>query len=144
MAENDDHLAAIVRRNREAIASEWARQQQQDLSLRNNLLKPGELEEQTREFLGALTPALANSSRDISSAPWEPVREYIGTMARARARQGFTPAETATFLFSLKQSIFRALQRELAKDPQRLSEETWTINELLDRLGLYSYEVYQK
>lgn len=144
MPENDDRLAAIVRRNRDAIATEWARHQQKDLSLRNNLLKPGELDDQTRDFLGVLVPALDSGSRDVDGPAWEPVRELIASVSRSRARQGFTPGETAAFLFSLKQAIFLVVQSELAKEPARLAEVTWNATEILDRLGLYSYEVYQK
>ena len=56
----------------------------------------------------------------------------------------FTPTETATFVFSLKQPLFALLRRELADDPERVTSETWRISTLLDQLGLYTTEAYQQ
>src|SRR5262249_5236700 len=81
---------------------------------------------------------------ETDGAAWARVREFIADVSRSRARQGFTPAETATFLFSLKQPIFSRLNREYVNDAVALATETWTATELIDRLGLFSTEVYQK
>ena len=37
---------------------------------------------------------------------WSAVRELLGEFSRSRALQGFTPSETATFIFSLKEPLF--------------------------------------
>jgi rsbT co-antagonist protein RsbR len=57
--------------------------------------------------------------------------------------RGFTPSETATFVFSLKQPLFSRL-REDTKDAQEIAEEVWILTTLLDRIGLYAIEVFQK
>jgi rsbT co-antagonist protein RsbR len=54
--------------------------------------------------------------------------------------QGFTPSETATFIFSMKEPLFTLL-REVG-NPKRLADHIWTITKLLDKLGLYTTEVY--
>ncbi len=109
-------IAELLRRHEDQILSEWIRLQQQDLSLRNNLLKAGELEQQCRDFLGAMLTAFESggTTADVITATiWAPVRDVISGIARSRARQGFTPTETATFVFSLKQPLFALLRREL-------------------------------
>ena len=58
--------------------------------------------------------------------------------------QGSTPSETATFVFSLKQPLFARLRRELGRDAEALADEIWRATQLLDKLGLYTTEVYQK
>jgi rsbT co-antagonist protein RsbR len=144
MAEKSETLARVLRQQRESIAAGWLRLQERDLSLRNNLLKPGELQEQANNLLQALEPALASGNRDITTSAWEPVRELVGSISRSRARQGFTPTETATFVFSLKQPLMTALRQQLKDDPELLLDETAAGSEILDRLGLYSTETYQK
>src|SRR4029079_19506793 len=57
---------------------------------------------------------------------------------------GFSPSQTATFVFSLKEALFTQLRRDLAKDPAQLASATSSVSSLLDRLGLYTTEVYQK
>src|SRR5262249_57613482 len=61
-----------------------------------------------------------------------------------RGREGFSPAETATFVFSLKQPLFERLRADLERDPAALTDAVWRSNLLLDKLGLYTTEVYQK
>jgi rsbT co-antagonist protein RsbR len=61
-----------------------------------------------------------------------------------RGRRGFSPAETASFVFSLKQPLFETMRRELAEDPTRLADETWKLSVILDNFGLFTTEVYQK
>jgi rsbT co-antagonist protein RsbR len=72
------------------------------------------------------------------------VRELLEEISRARALRGFTPSQTATFVFSLKEPLFTALREEVGKDAQRLADDVWVATLLLDKLGLYTIEVFQK
>jgi rsbT co-antagonist protein RsbR len=138
-------VADLLRRHEPEILGEWIRLQQQDLSLRNNLLKAGELEQQCRDFLGVLLTALESggSAADVIAAnAWRPARDLISALARSRARQGFTPTETAMFVFSLKRPLFAVLRAELTTE--EYVEESWTLTTVLDGLGLYTTETYQK
>jgi rsbT co-antagonist protein RsbR len=138
------NFAELLRRNEEKIVSEWVRLQQNDLSLRNNLLKPGELEQQCRDFFGLFVTAVESGGEAdvIASQQWGAVREFLATVARSRARQGFTPTETATFIFSLKQPIFDAVMSEVSGAEG--VKVVWTVSRVLDVLGLYVVETYQK
>jgi rsbT co-antagonist protein RsbR len=147
MADSKSSLAyEILKKQGSEVQGQWVKLQEQDLSIRNNLLKPRELEQQTQEFMAVLGPALAAAptADPISSEAWGPVRDYLSNLSRSRARQGFTPTETATFVFSLKQPLFEALGRSLAKEPARLAEEMWALSTILDRLGLFTSDTYQK
>jgi rsbT co-antagonist protein RsbR len=68
----------------------------------------------------------------------------LAEFSRSRALQGFTPSETATFVFSMKEPIFAILRQQMKDDGGQLAEETWTATKLLDKLGLYTTEVYQQ
>jgi rsbT co-antagonist protein RsbR len=137
-------LATLLRQHRDEILKQWVALQQRDLSLRNNLLKQGELEQQCAEFLDVLTRVLeSNPGTDVvHSEAWRPVRDNVSTMSRSRARQGFTPTETATFIFSLKNPVFSVAKRELAAEA--FADELWHTTTLLDALGLLTAETYQK
>ena len=54
---------------------------------------------------------------------------------------GFTPSETATFIFSLRQPLSGKLQKDLASNPKQLIAELTTLSELIDKLGLHTVEV---
>jgi rsbT co-antagonist protein RsbR len=72
------------------------------------------------------------------------VRAFLGDMSAHRARQGFTPAETATFVFSLKQPLYGRMREAFGDRPEELAEVSWMLNLLLDALGLYTTEVFQR
>jgi rsbT co-antagonist protein RsbR len=48
------------------------------------------------------------------------------------------------FVLSLKEPLFTLLRQQLGSDARAIAEETWNATVLLDRLGLYTTEVYQK
>ena len=112
---------------------------------RDALIKEGELREQCAEFLRLLTRASERVNvADTQNAEFAPLREMLDRLSRARGMQGFSPAETATFIFSLKQPLFERLRQEHAKEPQVVADEMWSATLLLDRLGLYTTEVHQR
>ncbi|WP_426990853.1 STAS domain-containing protein [Cupriavidus sp. 30B13] len=107
-------------------------------------LAESELRDQSQRFLHGLREALrAGATADLDGPEWERVRSVLADISRRRAREGYSPADTATFVFSLKQPVFVRLRAALAHDPARLAEETWDISVLLDKLGLYTVALYQ-
>ena len=136
-------VAAVLRKRHEEILTEWLRLQRDNLMARNNLLKPGELEQQCREFLGRLTTKMESArTTDATAEEWADIRDLLAGYSRSRARQGFTPTETATFVFSLKQALFSAIRSE--GNGEVAADGIWSVTLLLDGLGLYTTETYQK
>jgi rsbT co-antagonist protein RsbR len=133
-------LANILTEREAEILSDWLALQRGSAARRADLIGETELQRQSKEFLNALRQGASTGKfDDIMGADWTPAREILEDISRSRARLGFTPTETATFVFSLKQPLFRALGNgSTAKD------ELWTVNLLLDKFGLFTTEVYQK
>ena len=94
-----------------------------------------------REFVHALEKGELN---DTSGATWSSVRDLLGEFSRLRAVQGFSPSQTATFVFSLKEPLFALLRDAIKDDAAKLAEEMWTATVLVDKLGLYTTEIYQQ
>lgn len=102
-----------------------------------------EVQAQATEFLSLLTAA-AHQSLDPRTAAWAPVREFLEGLSRSRAAQGLTPEQTATFVFSLKRPLFTRLQAQAADDPEALASELWVVTQLVDTLGLFTMNAFQK
>src|SRR3954447_18985598 len=137
-------IAQILERHEEALLADWLKEQSANNGGARQLSKE-QLREQSTAFLRLLREATRNGSVADTAAPdWSRVRDLLADLSRARARQGFTASETATFVFSFKQPLFERLRDELANDAAGLARETWMATELLDRLGLYTTEVYQE
>jgi rsbT co-antagonist protein RsbR len=101
------------------------------------------LREMSRRFLDLFSEAFS-ASADASSPSWKPVKEHLAEVTRTRAEQGFSPSETATFVFSLKQPLFDFAQQRAGQDSKKLAEMLWDLTALLDKLGLYTNEAYQE
>jgi rsbT co-antagonist protein RsbR len=139
------NLLAIVSQEQSEILSDWVREQASVKARSGASLKEAELREQCGEFLSLLRSSMEKAKgSDLESAEWKEIRAMLDNLSRSRVSQGFSPSETASFIFSLKRPLFASLRRGLGADPQALSDATWTATELLDKLGLYTTETYQK
>jgi rsbT co-antagonist protein RsbR len=137
-------LAALVSDNEQEIMLEWLELQKQYGTLRTGRITEAELSSQSSEFLHLLRRGLAGGGVDVASAAYNPAREFLANLSRSRALQGFSPSETATLVFSLKQPLFSALNRDKSLAPGDLAKVTWAITILLDELGLFTFEQFQK
>jgi len=138
-------IADIFSRYEQPILADWLREQLSALSARQDLISETELRRQSAEFLSIFTPACrAGSLTDITTPEWRPVLDFLASVSRSRANLGFSPSETATFVFSLKQPLFARLRQEFGTDAAALADEVWSATILLDKLGLFTTEVFQK
>jgi rsbT co-antagonist protein RsbR len=135
----------ILRRFEQELLVNWMEQQLSADILHRDLIKDTELQEQSREFLTIFREAMQNGNlTEIGTSEWAAMREFLSNLSRSRARQGFSPTETATFVFSLKQPLFDRLCQEYSRDTDSLANELWTTTTVLDKLGLYTMDVFQK
>lgn len=145
VASPTSRISNLLEKNQPKLLSAWLERQLASGSLRSGQINEDELRQQSqkflREFLGGLKSAHAE---DVTAPSWSPVRELLGEFSHSRALQGFTPSETATFIFSLKEPLFTLLREEIKDDAQALGDEIWTATKLIDKLGLYTAEVYQQ
>ena len=137
-------IASLVSRNEQAILPEWMELQKKAGTLHTGRISEGELLSQSKNFLHLLRDALAKGGSDTSNAAFEPAKSLLTELSRSRALQGFTPTETATFIFSLKQPLFNALNRDKGLPAEQVAAMVWSTTVLLDELGLLTLEVFQK
>jgi rsbT co-antagonist protein RsbR len=141
----ESRIPAILKTHEKELLSDWMREQLAATSMRGDLVSESDLREQSRTFLSAMQSATQRGSlEDVSGDEWAPVKEHLNELSRSRALAGFSPAETATFVFSLKQPLFQRMRSDLKHDPEALADETWRATVLLDKLGLHTTEVYQQ
>jgi rsbT co-antagonist protein RsbR len=127
------------------LLTSWLESQVAAGSLRSGQIKQDELKDQSQRFLQEFIDGLKSGDvDDITGPSWNGARELLGELSGSRALQGFTPSETATFIFSLKEPLFSLMREELKGNTQQLGEAIWTATKLIDKLGLYTAEVYQQ
>ena len=126
------------------IVAAWMERLRAAGALQTGRLSETELATQCREFLGRLRTAIASGSANVDDPVYDGVRELLGNVSASRALQGFSPRETADFVFSLKQPLFDLTEKRGKLDPAAMLETNWTIGLLLDSLGLFTMESFQK
>ena len=135
-------LAETIKKHESDILKEWLENQRAEGALSKSL--EADVQQQSREFLASLMNSLRQGRADIMGAEWTELRDLLTNLSRNRMEQGFTPSQTSTFIFSLKQPVFERLRREFGQDADGLALEVWTATLLLDKLGLWTIEAYQK
>ncbi|WP_345815087.1 STAS domain-containing protein [Paraburkholderia sp. PREW-6R] len=136
-------LAQLFNERQSELLGDWVAQQYAIASRRGGVTE-AQLRNQFVQFVSLSCAALNASDRvDFQTSTWDEVRGFLAEVTTQRARQGFSPVETATFVFSFKGPLFTRLRAELEDDSARLAELTWTVSTLFDAMGLYTTEVYQ-
>ena len=137
-------IAELLSRHQQQILSDWMANQLAGARSRTGSLSDAARREESGNFLGLLLEALRRGgSTNVSDPAWDGARSALGDLSRSRATQGFTPSETAWFVFSLKRPLFERLRAD-SKSADQLATEVWFITELIDGLGLHTSETFQK
>ncbi|MFE2052801.1 STAS domain-containing protein [Streptomyces sp. NPDC059459] len=100
-------------------------------------LSVAEMRRELGELYEAIVQAIAAGGLDARGEAYGETRSLLIELSRSRARQGFTPTETATSVFALKEVLEPALTAE--------EHGTWTylqFAKLLDGLALLTTEAY--
>jgi len=131
-------IPQLIDKNQKQLLAEWLDQQAAGSGSE-------EQRNMSQRFIAALKDGLQSGQlAEIGTEKWDSTRAILEEVSRQGALRGDTPTQTATFVFSLKQPLFSLLRRELGKDADKLAEEIWTATLILDKLGLYTTEFYQK
>jgi rsbT co-antagonist protein RsbR len=135
-------LAEIISNNEEQILKEWIRDMGKTVQ-RADLMSKVEFDDQCRALLKAvITGVRVSGPSDIEGAGWSEARDFVQSISSSRARQGFSPAEVATFVLSLKQPVFAAVRNGHVKNQDQLFDAIWAATEMLDHLALLTTESY--
>ncbi len=134
-------LHQILIKDRSAIISEWVDHQLAVIS-QQGLISRDDLVRQCTRFIDLLiaAPATAFSTKNED---WSAMRDFLVEVSTSRSEQGFTPTETALFVFSLKHALFHRLRNEEKKKADTTAEII-RIGELLDQLGLHTTDSHQR
>jgi rsbT co-antagonist protein RsbR len=133
-----DRLVALLSEDEGDLAADWATTVCSTLGGR---VSRAEADRELREVYCALVVALSKGCLNAHGEEFAEVRALLGELSRNRARQGFTPTETAISVFALKPVLEPVLVGNgAAQDVSAYLE----FSRLLDSLGLITVEVHTK
>ncbi|MGW1206073.1 STAS domain-containing protein [Streptomyces cyaneofuscatus] len=139
MAKQDrtSDLVGLLSADRERVESEWIDSVAGSLKGR---ISKAEVDRELRELYAALVEALASGGEDARGENLSETRALLTELSRNRARQGFTPSETAISVLALKKALEPALRDGTAEDTERYLR----LSRVLDDLALFTIETYTR
>jgi rsbT co-antagonist protein RsbR len=136
-------ISEILSRDEQVFLDEWI-QTIHASARKSGSIPEADLRRQCSRFFSLFRSGLDDvGATDPNDPRWKELREFLAEVSKSRAVQGFTPTETATFVLSFKEPLFRRLREEV-KDSRVVSDQIWGASELLDAFGLYTTEVFLK
>jgi rsbT co-antagonist protein RsbR len=123
-------MAEFLRASESRILDEWS-----EIAARgvNGRISPAELRRELGELLTLMTASFAGTDESAAGQ----LRAVLQELSRSRARQGFTPAETAAAVFAVKDAAYGLI----AGSPELLPEYL-AFTRFVDDLGLLTFETF--
>jgi rsbT co-antagonist protein RsbR len=126
--------ADLLRDNRDEILVRWSKLVERNLG---NRLTAAELDHDIREILELMLAG--EGSEGLSGASFDELRVLLADLSATRARQGFSPTETAISVFALKEAVLNVLgEHEDLRGYRAFAD----LSRLVDELGLFMLESY--
>jgi rsbT co-antagonist protein RsbR len=124
------HIQELLRDKEDLILKRWVEISSRPLR--------GRLDDaDTRKEFQEIYHALLLSLDDPASFP--ELQGLLGDLSRSRARQGFTPTETAVTVFGLKEAVYELVEASGDEDGLR---GFVALSRTIDSLGLLTFETY--
>ncbi len=142
--DTDSLVAQVLGNTDHDLAAAWLEQLTRDGALDSGRIREAELRAQCTNFLNLLRGAVQAAAGNVDDAAYDPIRDFLADLSHTRAVQGFTPRETALFVFSLKRPLFAGIAavRQLSAEQALAASEQVTA--VVDRLGLHTMETFQR
>lgn len=129
-----DLLAA----HRQQIVEQWSTVAAGALAGR---ITQAELDRDVAEMFDALTTGAVTGQRRLTDDAYAPLRDLLADLARTRARQGFSPTETAVGVFALKEAVLQLLESLGDLELYRFFAD---FSRLVDEVGLHLLESFSQ
>jgi rsbT co-antagonist protein RsbR len=123
-------MAAYLRDHQDKVVGRWSELVVAGVRGRTSL-------DEVRHDLGDLYSLVVRVLSNADDYAAGELRAALDELSRSRARDGFTPSETAIGVFALKEAVY-----ELVADAADMVPEFLAFSRLIDDLGLRTFEAY--
>jgi rsbT co-antagonist protein RsbR len=139
------NLPALLAEHDAELLDAWLREQSSSGDRTMRVLGETDARDQSRQLIAAVRSGMTAGGADsIDGAAWDEARDVLARVSRDGAQAGLTPGETALFVLSLKRPLFDLIRRQAGRDAGALADDMWRATNILDRLALYTTEVYSR
>ncbi|MCA1591827.1 MAG: STAS domain-containing protein [Acidobacteria bacterium] len=134
-------ISTLLATRRDEILSLWIKERLEAGEFRDELISKDALRQQSRQVVEMLAQTIRDAGEaDFGDPAFDDMRAFLNEISHMRAVKGYTPAENATYILSLRNAVSPLLAEDFAGDPEGLVREMNYITRLLDRMGLVMVE----
>ena len=134
----------IFQKKKSVVLEKWIKLQMEDEGMREDLIGNDDLRIQSEELLSSVISSLSDSNiENPGSGEFENVVDILSSISISRAKQGFSPRETGTYIPCLKEALLQTLSEEL-KDSESLYKQSMLINKIMDSFTINTFETFIK
>ena len=123
-------MAAYMRDHQDKVVGRWSELVAVGLRGRSSAV---EVRRELDDLYSLVLRAMSGADEQAAGE----LRATLTELSRSRARNGFTPTETALGVFALKDAVY-----ELVTDAADLAPEYLAFSRMMDDLGLHTFETY--
>jgi len=127
---NQQRMAAYMRDHQDKVVGRWTELVVAGLRGRSSA---AEVRHELEDLYSLVIRAMSGADEQVGGE----LTAVLAELSRSRARNGFTPRETALGVFALKDAVY-----ELVADTADLAPEYLAFSRMVDDLGLLTFETY--
>jgi rsbT co-antagonist protein RsbR len=127
---SQQRMAAYMRDHQDKVVGRWTELVVAGLRGRSSV---AEVRRELEDLYSLVVRAMSGTDEQAAGE----LTAVLTELSRSRARNGFTPRETALGVFALKDAVF-----ELVADAADLTPEYLAFSRMVDDLGLLTFETY--
>jgi rsbT co-antagonist protein RsbR len=127
---SQQRMAAYMRDHQDKVVGRWSELVVAGLRGRSSV---AEVRRELEDVYSLVVRAMSGADEQAAGE----LTAVLTELSRSRARNGFTPRETALGVFALKDAVF-----ELVADAADLAPEYLAFSRMVDDLGLLTFETY--
>lgn len=142
----NSNILAILEDDFDEVLQSWLSTQGDEGLARADIFTDDEARDHTSALLKAFTYGVRNGvigmDFNLSGDAWGDLRLVLTDIAKERVRRGVTPIDMASFVLSLKPTLFERLRARLGDDSTSLIDEVWLITRVVDAFSLFTTEIF--
>ncbi len=123
-------MAAYMRDHQDKVISRWSELVVRGVRGRTSAV---EVRRELEDLYSLVIRAMSGADEQALGE----LRAALAELSRSRARNGFTPSETALGILSLKDAVY-----EVVADTAEMTPEYLAFSRMIDGLGVHTFEIY--
>lgn len=132
-----NRVTTALVQHKEKIARDWVRTVASSVG---SVTTASETERELMPMFETLVDSVKQGSLDAAGPAYDELRAMLTEYSRTRARQGYTPAQTATAVFALRDAVLA----DAAETGNDVFADFPAFSKFIDELGLITFTAYSQ